>query len=334
MSQFQSLVGQQFAYAYGRTGVLQQMLLNQSDVDRLLGSHGRKEVEKILTELRLTSKIDQGLSKGEAILQAVGAWVRGEVEQMSPESKKPVFHILWLSGDMALLSYLLKEKHGLTSAISSAPESPMTAYDPAALRALVRGEKVALPSHLTAFVEEMRALASPSPEQIDARIAQFAAQLKLRLARMSGSPLIRRYVQHTIDLTNIRTALRNYSEATLRASLLGGGEIAPDELLGSRAKVLAAINRSSLPYELAKSIEKLGEDPIALERTCASVLSQDIADMWNIPMSIEPLFAFAAIALSDIFLMRTVLIGKANDLAPQEIKKILPPFIPSTHFLV
>ncbi len=334
MSQLSSLIGQKFAYAYGRTGVLQQLLLSQSDTDRLLGAHGRKEVEKIFTELKFTSKIDQGITRGESILQALGAWVRREVEQMSPTGKRPVFHILWLGGDMAILSYLLKERHGLTSAISMAPEPPMTAHNPAALRALVRGEQgESIPSHITAFVQEILALPSPTPQHIDARVAQFAAQLKLRLARTSGSALIRRYVRHGIDLTNVRTALRNYDEGILHASLLTGGEIPARALLGGRANVLNAINRSSLPYELAESIEKLGEDPIALERTCAGVLAQDIADMWNIPMSIEPLFAFAAIALSNIFLMRTVLIGKANDLSPQEIKKILPPFIPSTHFL-
>ncbi|MDD3896266.1 MAG: V-type ATPase subunit [Candidatus Peribacteraceae bacterium] len=334
MSQLASLIGQKFAYAYGRTGVLQQLLLDQSDTDRLLGTHGREEVEKIFTELKFTSKIDQDLTRGESILQALGAWVRREVEQMSPVEQRPVFHILWLSGDMALLSYLLKDFHGLTSAVSEAPEPPMTAYAPAALRALARGEQdESLPSYLTAFVQEMRALPSPTPQHIDACCTQFAAQLKLRLAQASGSSLIRRYVRHGIDLTNIRTSLRNYDESAVSDALLAGGEIPVHQLLGGRANVLSAINRSSLPYELAESIEKLGEDPIALERTCASVLAQDIADMWNIPMSIEPLFAFAAIALSNIFLMRTILIGKANGLPPQEIKKILPPFIPSTHFL-
>ena len=130
MSQLETLIGQQFAYAFGRTGVLQQLLLTQPDVDRLLGAHDRKDLEKILTELKLTNMIDQSISKSDEILQAVGSWIRSEVELMSPEEKRPVFNILWLKGDSALLSYLLKKHHKLTSIISKEPETSITSYNP------------------------------------------------------------------------------------------------------------------------------------------------------------------------------------------------------------
>ena len=133
-----SLIGQQFAYAHGRTGVLQQLLLTQSDVDRLLGAAGGKEVEQILIELKMTSIIDQGIREGGEVLQAVSAWVRREVELMSPASKRPVFNILWMEGDAPLLAYLLKQAKGIAAETSTEPISGMTAYSPNALRALVQ----------------------------------------------------------------------------------------------------------------------------------------------------------------------------------------------------
>jgi len=335
MTSIEPLIGQKFAYAYGRTGVLQLLLLRQSDVDRLLGTRDRSEAEKILTELKLTTQIDQGISKGDLMLQALRSWVRNEVEQMSAPAKRPVFSILWSQGDEALLSYLLKEKHGLTSSVSTEPETSLTAHAPEELRALVtEGKEGTFPSHLIAFVHEMKKKQDLTPQDVDHSVAQFFASLRLRLARTSGSRLIRQYVRHNIDLQNIRTALRSYEEEERSAALLEGGEISTDNLRGDRATILAAVSRSSLPYELAESIENAGDDPIALERTCADVLAKDITSMWNVPLSIEPLFAFAAIALSDITLIRTVLIGKDNGFSPQAIKKMLPPFIPAAHYKV
>lgn len=333
MSTFEPLIGQKFAYSYGRTGVLQQLLLTQSDVDRLLGAHDRNDIEKILTELKLTSMIDQSINKGEDILRILGAWIQNEIEQMSPAGKRPVFSILWLDGDSALLSYLLKKHFNLTAETGKEPKPAMTAYNQDALQTLVQeGKGSALPSALVAFVQKIRGLQSPTPQSIDTLTAQYFATLKLRLARTSGSTLIERYVQHSIDLTNIRIALREYSEEEKSASLLQGGEISTKALSSDKASLLRAVDMSSLPYELSTSITQIGEDPIALERTCSNVLAKDIADMWNIPMSAEPLFAFAAIALSNIFLIRTILIGKGNDLSPQDIKKIMPPFISSSHY--
>ncbi len=334
MSQLEPLIGQRFAYAFGRTGVLQQLLLAQPDMDRLLGAHDRKDVEKILTELKLTSMIDQSIAKGEEILRAIGSWVRTEVELMSPEEKRPTFNILWLKGDAALLSYLLKKHHKLTSSISKEPETSITTYNPEALRTLVEeGKEASLPMHLVSFIKEIRALKDVTPQLIDAHTAQFIATLQLRLARASGSKLIERYVVHNIDICNIRLSLRGYSDEERKEALLEGGEIPTKNLMGDRDSVLKTVNHSSLPYELDETIEKAGEDPIAFERACANVVAEDIAAMWNIPMSIEPLFAFAAIAISNLFLIRSVLIGKGNELSPQEIKQILPPFIPATHYL-
>jgi len=87
MSALQSVIGQHFAYASGRTGVLQQLLLTASDRDRLLGAANLPEAESILTELKLTNPIEQGLKKSDEILLAIGAWVREEVEIMAPESR-------------------------------------------------------------------------------------------------------------------------------------------------------------------------------------------------------------------------------------------------------
>lgn len=335
MSTTTSLIGQHFAYAHGRTGVLQQLLLEQSDIDRLLGATDGKATEQILIELKMTSIIDQGIQEGSAVLQAVAGWIRNEVEQMSPLAKQPIFSILWLEGDAPLLSFLLKEAHGLTSEIAEEPISGMTAYDPSALRALVRERQEGeLPSHLTAFVEQMLSAEHTDARAIDTKVAQYIASTSTALAQSSGSALIRKYVRHSIDLQNIRTALRLAEEQSdvCLPYLLEGGSIAPKELAGPLRTTIAAVGRSELSYHLSETLQQ-GGDVNALERNLSEVIAADIANMWNVPLSIEPVFAFASIGISQLKLLRMILIGKRNGLAPQDIKRALPPFLSAAHFL-
>ena len=336
MTRLSPMIGQQFAYAFGRTGVLKQLLLTQSDMDRLLGAKDKRDAEKILTELPLTSQIDQGISNAEEILHALRTWIRREVEEMAPPAKQPVFGILWSNGDQALLSYLLKKHGGFTSAVSNKPETSLTTYDPKYIEALFEnGALPPLPEHMVTFIREWKErAASATPREIDAALAQYFADLHLRLARMSGSKPITQYVRHGIDLQNIRTALRAYDDETRASALLTGGSIAPKNLRGNEKNVLDTVSRSPLSYALSEAIMAAGEDPMLLERACANVLATDITDMWNVPMSIEPLFAFTATALSDVALLRSIMIGKNNGLAPQEIKKVLPPFIPPTNYIL
>lgn len=332
----QSFIGQHFAFAAGRTGVLQQLLLTMSDRDRLLGASTLSEAEAILTEIKMTNPIDQGLKKGDDILHAIGAWVRSEVRLMAPENKQDIFNILWLEEDASLLSYLLKKHHGLTSEISIAPESTMAAYDPKALQILFTEDDAGdLPNHLVSFVREAKMQSDVSPQSIDAAVAQYIANVQLKLARTSGSKEIKQYVLHKIDLTNIRTALRLVgTEESVQDHLILGGSIDPKALCGDRDAIITAVEKSALLFGIGNEIRKADDDQNALEHALSDVMANDIAHMWNVPMSIEPVFAFAALTLSQIKLLRVLLIGKRANLGPQDIKHMLPPYLSASHYVL
>ena len=330
-----TITGQHFAYAHGRMGVLKLLLMEQSDVDRLLGAKDLRETEKILTELKLTNVIDQGISEGHTIVEAVGTWMRHEVEQMSHLSARTIFGILWLENDAPLLAYLLKKAKGLSSDISQEPLSGMSMYGPEALRALVQDDSAGqLPDHLVTFVKTVKAKEDLSAQEIDSAVTKFIVRTQLRLARTSGSSAIERYLSHRIDLFNIRTALRlaNKDAKEVLPFLVEGGTINPAALAGTKETIDATINRSKLSIFLPKDLETLLTDPIEFEQSAAHIIASDIAKMWNVPLSIEPLFAFAAITMSQLRLIRTILIAKNNELTPQETKKVLPPFMTASSF--
>jgi len=76
------------------------------------------------------------------------------------------------------------------------------------------------------------------------------------------------------------------------------------------------------------------EDTNVIEQGCSEVIASDIARMWNVPLTIDPLFAFAALTISQLRLLRVLLIAKRNGLSPQEVKKVLPPFLSASHYRI
>ena len=331
-----SVIGQHFAFAHGRTGVLQQFLLAQSDVDRMLGAHDSHEMQQVLTELRFTKLIDQSLRDENDILAACQAWVRREVTSMTPKGLQPVFDILWLDGDMPVLAYLLKQKKGLTSSISRLPNPPYFVYGTDALRALVDSDDAGeLPGPLVAFVRDVHAQTSRDPRGIDTAVAQYAADAKLRLAAKSGSRAMTRYVRHYIDVQNIRTVLRFSAEdrASALPHLIDGGTMTPKSLV-AKGSSLAVQVRNAEFYKLADSIDRSPEDSNDIERALNAILAEDVSVFWNTILSIESLFAFAITALAQIRLLRAIVIGKRNDLRPQDIKRMMPQFLSASHYVL
>ena len=335
MSELTSIIGQQFAFASGRIGVLQQLLLTASDRDRLLGADGIRETEQILTELKITNPIDQGLKKADDILPACSRWMRQEVERMSPLHRRPVFHILWLEDDAPRLSFLLKKHHGFSSPHASIAEESFGAYDAEALTALVEENTVSttLPEHVVTFIQEMKAMKPSRPQEIDRRVSHFVTSLQKRLARTSGSTLIADFVTHRIDLTNIRTALRLKDEEASLNVFLEGGSLDVKGLKGDAASIASTIEKSYL-FSIADSLRKSADDQNQLERELAHVTARDIATLWNVPLSIEPVFAFAALTFSQLKLLRALCIGKRAGLSPQDIKSMLPPFLSASHYVL
>jgi len=330
------IIGQRFAFAHGRTGVLQQSLLSQSDIDRLLGTHDRHEAEQVLTELKFTKLIDQSLRDANAIIHACEQWVRREVTEMCPADKQPVFNILWLEGDLPVLAYLLKKSKGMTSGISIQPQPFYHVFDHTVLARLIEtDEEGELPVELVSFVRSVRADDIDDPRALDARVSQFGADMRTQYAKKSGSKIITLFVAHLLDVQNIRTALRLPTDMSDEAHMhmLKGGSVKPQSLLAAGSTIAAQVRIAGF-YDLADIIEKTPDDTNRIEQALDDIVAQDIAAMWNVILSIEPLFAFAATALAQIRLLRAITIGKRNNLSPQDIKKMLPAFLSASHYVL
>jgi hypothetical protein len=177
-------LGQHFAYALGRLGVLEAQLLKTTDIDRLLGAHEGAEAVKMLRDIDFVA-VPEADESFQGTLNATTKLLKENVEKMSPESHHFIFNILWIEGDRAQLSYELKEKHSFVSSIAVKPEPPVS----------------------SGFELELEQSFS-KPQEIDDVVAASCNEEKMKLAKRSGSSLIQKYVQKTIELEELRTKMR------------------------------------------------------------------------------------------------------------------------------
>lgn len=326
--------GNDFSYAAGRVGALQQRLLTASDVDRMLGARTDRELRQIFDELKFTNVVTQDMESPDELVGRMETWLHRELENMLPETHKPILGILWLKEDAPLIASLLKKHFRLTKSDEAAESRSPSSYDPALLRDLIlRGKSHhALPDHLSRFVQRQKAKQNVTAASIDASVARYVARTQTELAKASGSVQLQLYVKHQIDLQNIRIARRLKDNDDPSKIFLPGGEVKPELLLSDRRKIAAALRGTSLHFSFTEAFETADDSSIAVERSLVKALAHDIAQMRANILGVEAAFAYAIIALSQLRIVRTILIGKRAGLSAAEIGEMLPPFLSTSPY--
>jgi vacuolar-type H+-ATPase subunit C/Vma6 len=326
--------GNDFAYATGRVAVLQQRLLTASDVDRLLGAHDDREFRQVVNEMKFTSVAANDMDSLDDLVARMEQWLHRELEDMMPDAYKPVLGILWLKEDAPLIASLLKQHLGFAKSDLPGGGAAPSSYDPEHLRALIRENKAhhSLPEHLVLFVQRQKMKEHQTPALVDASVARYVARAQTDLAAESGSVPLQRYVKHQIDLQNIRIARRLKDSDDASKIFLPGGEVDPLLLTGDRRKAAAALRNTSLHFTFTEEFETVEDSSIAVERSLVKALAHDIAEMRSNILGLESAFAYAIIALSQLRILRTVLIGKRAGLSSAEIREMLPPFLSTSPY--
>lgn len=324
MSGSTSLSGGAYAYGYGRVGVLQQKMIFKEDIDRLVGAHTDAELRQILSEIHFTS-VAMPVDELMHLVPALERWLKKQMSTLVPQGQDVVFDILWLREDLPIIAHMLKKYHGYTSGLTALSEESVTAYDYQKIyQQIFEPGHRELPEDIAHFLEEIKARKNIKPEEIDHETAVFIARKQRELADASGSALIKRYVQHLIDLQNIRTARRMRPGEETDGHFLPGGEIDPRRITTNAREIAMLIHNSSLPNVVADQMNDQ-DSSLILERSLSKGLAHDVAEMRSITLGLEPIFAYAIMALSQILMIRSVLIGKAAGLTAAEISEMLPP---------
>lgn len=326
MSNAASLTGSNFAYAYGRIGVLQQKLIHQGNIDRLVGAHNEAQLRQVLGEIPFTSQAmpQELLSDVPFVMERL---LKKELTDLVPEDKAPIFNILWLREDQSIIAHFLKQHLGHTSGLTSVQRKAVTAYGIEQLEHLILRDNAEFidDTDLIEFIRSITKQRTITPSRIDHDVGVFIAAKQLQHARLSNSPLILRYVRHLIDLQNIRTLRRLPKGQSGEGLFIPDGEISIKALIDHPNDLAELIRASTLPSKLVDSMHRGEDSSIVMERSLHQGLAHDIAEMRSIPLSIESIFAYATMAQSQIFMVRSILIGKDAGLTGQDINMLLPP---------
>ena len=160
-------------------------LLNQTDIDRLLGASSGEEAVKMLRDIGFI-EIPENDSPFQDILDATAAKIKDDVERMAPEDKRFIFHTLWIYWDRPRIAYELKKKHGFTSEIAFPPTPPISAnFNPALEQSF------------------------DSPKDVDDAVAAACNEEAVRLAKMSRSYVIYTYIIRIIDVERMQAKNRS-----------------------------------------------------------------------------------------------------------------------------
>ncbi len=322
---------QMHAFGFGRVGVLQELLLSQSDVERLVQSSSEKELAKAMSELKIALHVPYS-SHPHEFINSIEIWLSSELSQLVEEKDaKAVFDILWMKDDTSFVSYLLKKHHNFTSSIATEPHVGAMAYSKELYRECIeKGDFSRVPESLALWLNALRTRTDLSPQEIDTLVAEnFAMEQVGRAEKVS--PLIVEYVKHHIDLQNIRTAQRlSRGKTPLAPYLLHGGTIAVEHFSEDLTQLATLVKNSELKTILSSA--SAADDFILLERALVKEIADDLAKMRSHILSIEPLFAFGAIAVSQLKVLRTILVGKSAGLSAEEMKLLLPPFLSASPF--
>ncbi len=325
------VVGQQYMFGHGRLAVLMRQLFTQTDMDHFLGAHDAQSMLKHFAERPFVAHTSGSF---EERTSSVLSYAWKTVTEMIDANSLVVFDILRLPYTVPSIAFGWKSQRSLTSGIAEPPRSPLTLITTDEIISFFKDSdpsRIPLKKELLPLKAMMTKTPDASAEDIDAMVSSWATNLSLKRARRHGSARILLYVRHTIDLTNVRTYMRNH-EAGWQRHALQGGLLPLSTFKGDHTTF--HMNLARTPYDFLIHTEKGSNEQewVSLEKAIATLRTEDLHSMWNTTLGPEPVFAFFATIIEQMNCIRALMIGKENGFLPQEIKRALPPFLSASHY--
>ena len=189
-----------------------------------------------------------------------------------------------------------------------------------------------VPADLAAAIREARStLARTSnPQLTDMELDKAYFQELLELTGGLSSDFYTRYVRLSIDVANLRSAVRclrgRMDEGVLREALIEGGEV-PVSQIARRVYgegVTAVFTGRSLA-EAAELGEKAveGEPLTPFERACENVLTRFLREAKRVSIGMEAVVAYIAMLEGEIIAARMVLMGKRSGVSADILRERL-----------
>ena len=305
-----------------RIRAMENRLLTRERMDRMIDARDNSEAMKVLSECGYNDAA--GLDA--ALLQARGEVFR-DMERSAPDPR--LVEVFQIKYDYHNAKTILKAQ-----AMGADPQRLLLSggrYEPRELLEMWRREELkgCSPTFVRAM-EDAKALLDEShdPQKADLLLDRACYEEMAQLARELESPFLQGYVRLSVDVANLRTAVRVYRMGKegefLRQVLLPGGNVSQQSILSARREALGEVFRSGPLAGAAELGEQLlqpgGGSLTEFERECDNALTAYLAAARRIPFGEETVIGYLYAKEQEFTAIRSIFAGRAAGLDGDTIR--------------
>ena len=303
---------------------MENKLLTRERMDRMIEARDDAEAMKSLAEC--------GYAEGplDAVLAQARAEVFQDMERGAPDPR--LVEVFQIKYDYHNAKTILKAQ-----AMGSDPARLLLAggrYNPIQLWEDWQRESLSSASEVfkKAMEEAKAALAEGGdPQKADLILDRACYREMARLAQELGSPFLQGYVRLSVDVANLRTAVRVHRMGRegdfLRQVLLPGGNVSEQAIATARGDNLGAVFRAgplSRAAELGSQLAQPGGESLtAFERECDNALTAYLAAARRVPFGEEAVIGYLYAKEQEFTAIRAIFAGRAAGLDGDTIRSRL-----------
>lgn len=313
-----------------RVHAMENKLLTRDRMERMIDAKEDSDALKILEECGYPDACQIGLRGLEGMLAAQRGEVFQDIRDSVPEGS--LVEVFQLKYDYHNAKVLVKG-----TAVGIEPTRLLLSggrYEPGVLLEQWRAEELSSCTELyrDAVVRAKQILTeTKDPQQADLVLDQAQYREMEQLAHESGSTFLKEYVRLSVDVANLRTAVRcarmEKGGEFLVQVLLPGGNISEQAIAAVRGEGLKELfqygslsEAAAVGAELAKSG---GGSLTEFEKLCDDALTEYIAQAKNIPFGEQTVLGYLYAKEAELTAVRTILAGRMAGLDGDTIRSRL-----------
>jgi V/A-type H+-transporting ATPase subunit C len=322
----------EFAYITGLIRILETRLLNQNELERMIDAKTFQDAYRVMNELDYSKYLDLAKTPGEFQV-ILDADLKATHELLTKKSPYPwILDIFWYRYDIHNLKTIIKAKVLEKDLETIRPLlMPLGSINIDHMMTYVRGEKVITDEKNSNWKQLIDSAmenfeTNGSVEEIDYLCDSNYFQKAGKLAKKSGVPFLKEYVQTLIDVNNIKTYLRiqqwEKSENDNMRLFHLGGSVPMDTYNMEQEKWLEKMKYtaySELITEALKDIENENSF-VKLENDTENFIANFVKKYRFEAFGPEVVFNYIIAKKNNAMTVRMVLIGKMNNIEPHKIR--------------
>ncbi len=324
-----------YAYIVGRLRALETRLPTVNVVERMIEADSADSAFRVLNDLTFVSGSigEHTVDEFQTVLTKATQKMVRLLSKMSPYPETLKF--LWLKYDFHNLKVTLKARlvghgyadveHALVDLGTLSAEEWEHYVLEGKMPHLTKGMHDTLDDAAKQYEK------TKDPQIVDLIVDKHYLEEVLKMAELFDSPLTIGYLKRLIDLTNLKTFIRckelNKEDSYLEAILLSGGRVSTSVMLDSYRKgyeeLKSLLEQKMHCDELAVALDQFIKEKtlLATEKKISELLQNYMDESKKMSFGPEPVFAFFWRFENHMQILRTILVGKRNQLSNEDIHK-------------